>query len=204
MGQPLGARHLPALDAGGARLRLFAAVDVPARHKASVQEAIAPLKAVVPGARWTSPATWHVTVKFFGEVPEPWLEGIREGVGQAAAAGRAVKSRLLDVGAFPSLHRARVLWVGIDDSEGALAGLAERINRECVFVDDRPLHPHLTLARFRVPADVGPVIERLRPFNLDAEPFLVDRVTLFRSYTERSGSRHEVLGEWPLSTGENL
>lgn len=192
------------MDAGGAGLRLFAAVEVPERHKASVKEAIAPLKAIVPGARWTSPATWHVTLKFFGEVPEPWLEGIREGIAQAVAGVQAVGSRLLEVGAFPNARRARVLWLGIDDSSGALAGLAERINRECVFVDDRPLHPHITLARLRVPANLGPVIDRFSPFKLDPAPFHIDRVTLFRSYTGRSGPRYEVLGSWDLSTGHAL
>lgn len=183
---------------------MFAAIDVPSRQKASVEAAIGPMKAVVPGARWTSPATWHVTLKFFGEVPEPWLEGIRQGIGHALAGTGPVESRLMDVGAFPNITRARVLWVGVDDSAGALKALAERINRECVFVEDRPLHAHLTLARLKVPADLRFLIERFGPFDLDRNPFVIDRVTLFRSYTERSGSRYEELGSWALSTGESL
>lgn len=204
MGQPFRFGHLPQVDVGGGRLRLFAAVDVPDRQKASVEAAIGPLKAVVPGARWTSPATWHVTLKFFGEVPEAWLEGILNGIGQATDGAKAVESRLMDIGAFPNPRRARVLWVGIDDSTGALAALAEAINRECVFVEDRPLHTHLTLARLRTPADVGPVMDRFSPFELDPAPFVIDRVTLFRSYTERTGSRYQELGSWPLSPGESL
>ncbi len=200
MGQPLGPGHIQALDAGGAGLRLFVAFDVPGPQKASVEGAIEPLRALLPGARWTSPAAWHVTLKFLGELAADRLPGIREGVGRALASERAVRSRLLDVGAFPTMRRARVLWVGIEDLERALARWADRIASECGVEDDRPLHPHLTLARMKIPASIGPVVDRFRPFDLDRTPFVVERVTLFRSYTERTGSRYEALDEWSFST----
>lgn len=135
------------MDAGGGRrLRLFAAVAVPDRHKESVAESVAPLKALLPGARWTKPATWHVTLKFFGEVPEGRLDDLQQGIGRALVGEPAVESRLQDVGAFPNLKRARVLWAGIEDSRLMLTRFAERIEAECGFPEDRALHPHLTLA----------------------------------------------------------
>lgn len=163
-----------------------------------MEEAIGPLKAVVPAARWTSPVTWHVTLKFFGEVPDQWLAGIQEGIGLSVVGTQPITSRLLDIGAFPDPNRARVLWVGIGDPEGALSGLAERINRDCQFTEDRPLHPHVTLARLRSPAKVGPLFDRFRPLGFEPSSFLIEQVTLYRSYTERTGSRYEVLGEWKL------
>jgi 2'-5' RNA ligase len=199
VGQPGGPGHLPPLDAGGS-LRLFVAVDVPERHRNSIEAAVAPLKAVLPGARWTSPATWHVTLKFFGEVAEDQLGHLKEGIGRAAVGVPAVESRLTEIGAFPSMAKARVLWVGIEDAGSNLARLAERIGTECGLSDDRPLHPHLTLARMKVPAAIAPAVDRFRPYALEEEPFVVDRMTLFRSYTERSGSRYEVLDTWALST----
>jgi 2'-5' RNA ligase len=98
------------------------------------------------------------------------------------------------------MAKARVLWVGIEDAGSHLAGLAERLGTECGLSDDRPLHPHLTLARLKVPAAIGPAVDRFRPYVLEEEAFVIDRVTLFRSFTERSGSRYEVLDTWALST----
>ena len=176
---------------------------------------MAPLKAVLPGARWTVRSTWHVTLKFFGEVPEDRLDSLREGVVRALVGEKAVGSSLLEIGAFPSMARARVLWAGIEDSQLRLARMAERIGAECGIPEDRPLHPHLTLARMKVPAAIGQVVDRFRPFALEREPFVIDKVTLFRShqpvekshqpvekkgYTERTGSRYEVIAEWELST----
>lgn len=182
-------------------------MDVPERHRNSIEAAVAPLKAVLPGARWTSPATWHVTLKFFGEVAEGHLDRLKEGIGRAVAGEPAVESRLTEIGSFPSMAKARVLWVGIEDAGSHLAELAERIGTEIGLSDDRPLHPHLTLARMKVPAAIAPAVDRFRPYPLEEESFVVDRVTLFRSHqpvrkghTVRSGARYEVLDTWALST----
>ena len=172
---------------------------MPEPHRRSVEAAVAPLKAVLPGARWTSQATWHVTLKFFGEISKDALGDLKAGIGRAVAGQPPVESRLTDIGAFPSMAKARVLWAGIDDAGLELARLAEQIGTACGLSEDRPLHPHLTLARLKVPAAIGPAVDRFRPYGLVEEPFLIDRVTLFRSYTERSGSRYEALEKWGLA-----
>lgn len=190
------------MDAGGSTgLRLFIAVDVPESHRRSVEAAVAPLKAVLPGARWTSQATWHVTLKFFGEVPDDRLAAVKGAVGRALEGRRPVESRLTEVGAFPSMVKARVLWVGIEDPDASLARMAGRIGTELGIDQDRPLHPHLTLARMKVPVAIGPAVDRFSPYALETGSFVFDRVTLFRSYTERTGARYEPLQQWLLSTG---
>ena len=66
-------------------LRLFVAVDVPAVVRDFLRNAIRPLHEAIPGARWTRPDAWHITMKFLGSV-EPSLRGWAEGVvGEAAA-----------------------------------------------------------------------------------------------------------------------
>jgi 2'-5' RNA ligase len=55
-------------------------------------------------------------------------------------------------GAFPSLGRARVLWLGVEDQAPtvrAQAVLAERLRAVDLRIEDRPYRPHLTLARLR-------------------------------------------------------
>ena len=103
-------------------LRLFVAFDVPEAQKDSVEEAIAPL--AVPGARWTSRQSWHVTLKFLGATPEERLSEVTGVVEQAASASQPARTSLRDLGAFPSFRRARVLWVGLDDPGAVLAALA--------------------------------------------------------------------------------
>lgn len=56
------------------------------------------------------------------------------------------------VGAFPSLGRARVLWLGLEEALStvrAQAVLVGRLRAAELPVEDRPYRPHLTLARLR-------------------------------------------------------
>lgn len=186
-------------------MRLFAAVEIPQKHLESVHAAVEPLRQALSGARWTAPLNWHVTVKFFGEVPEDRVDELAEAVAGAARSAESMESRLLDVGAFPSLRRARVLWVGIDDPASGLDALAQELSRVSEKpAEKRPLHPHLTLARLKVPVSVEKVVEGCRPFDLDRSPFPIDRITLFRSHLSPRGARYEVLKRFEFSPGPTL
>lgn len=164
----------------------------------SVEQAVGPLRVNLPGARWTAPESWHVTLKFFGEVADPRLEGLKASIADAVTGTGAVESRLTQFGAFPSTRRARVLWVGIEDPMRTLGDLAVRV--EAIWPDRnfRPLHPHLTLARLKQPAPVTELIEAAADFPLNQQPFLVERAILFRSHLSRSGARYEALDYFPF------
>jgi RNA 2',3'-cyclic 3'-phosphodiesterase len=181
------------------RLRLFLAVDVPARQKASVEQAIGPLRPELPGARWVAPEGWHVTLKFFGEVPKERLAEVREKISDAVMNIGAVESQLTDFGAFPNLRRARVLWVGIADPVHVLGDLASRVEAGWPDANPRPLHLHLTLARFNKPARVEWAVDGSPAVNLDRATFLIEKATLFQSHLGRAGARYESLAEFPLS-----
>ncbi len=105
-------------------LRLFVAFEVPKAQKDSVQKAIASV--AVPGARWTSRESWHVTLKFLGATAEERLAEVTGVVEQAASTSQPARTSLQDLGAFPSFRPER-----------------------------RPWTPHLTVARLKVPAAIA-------------------------------------------------
>src|SRR5919202_374434 len=109
-------------------LRLFVAIDVPAEAKAELDATIEPHRASVPGARWTRPEGWHVTVKFLGGTWPRLVGDVESAVEAAAGAARSFRSTLTTVGAFPSPSRPRVLWAGIADPGGGLAGVAKDLD----------------------------------------------------------------------------
>lgn len=186
---------------GGAGLRLFAAIEVPQAQIDSIALALEPLKGLVPGARWTGVDKWHVTLKFFGEVQESALDSIQKAVESAAAGGGPVETNLEALGAFPSLKRARVLWVGLADREGLLSRAAGRIAQGAGMPDEGPFTPHLTLARLKIP---GPALElgkALTPPPWDRAAFTVDRIKLIHSTLGSKGSSYKVLNEFLLVGG---
>ncbi|PWS40443.1 RNA 2',3'-cyclic phosphodiesterase, partial [Streptomyces sp. ZEA17I] len=89
--------------------RLFAAVLPPPSAVAELRTAVAPLRAL-PGARdlrWTRPEDWHVTLAFYGEVPDedvrPELEAR---LGRAAHRTEPFRLRVHGAGHFGG----RALW----------------------------------------------------------------------------------------------
>ena len=123
-----------------------------------IQEAIEPLRPLLPRARWTPVESQHVTLKFIGWVEDRKLDAITEVTSAVAAAHPAADMALTGLGAFPSSKRVRVLWAGIDDPKGLGAALAHELSARPralgVEREDRAFTPHLTLARLRDPRHV--------------------------------------------------
>lgn len=179
-------------------LRLFVAIDVSEEIQDEVDRAIAPWREAFPKARWAPRGNRHVTLKFLGQT-WPRLRGwVPEQVGAVAVASWPFDTRLTGLGAFPSAGRARVLWVGLDDDDGRMGGLATALD-EALAKELRPetraFAPHLTVARseppVRLPEGFG--LTRVEPIS-----FRVDHLTLFRSHLQRPAPRYEPLGVFPL------
>jgi 2'-5' RNA ligase len=178
-------------------MRLFAAIDPPA-------EVIAALAQTVPAddrLRWVPPEQWHITLAFYGEVADATVPELEERLRRAAARTRPLRLSLAGAGTFPSGTRpARVLWCGIEGDRPGLIRLAERVSaagrRSGIPVEERPLRPHLTLARVRgQPVDLHSVVEELSSF---ASPeWTAGSLHLVRSHLGRPVV-HERRGTWQL------
>lgn len=187
---------------GGDRLRLFIAVEVPEAHKLSIERAIQKLRMALPQARWTPRESWHATVKFLGEVPDDRFDDVVRVARKVTSEASSTESHLTEVGAFPSLRRARVLWVGLDDSSVALAKLAKtlesRYGRRGFRKESRDLHPHLTLARLRVPRPLASEVEEAGPYKLEPSSFPISEAVLYRSHLSPKGATYEVIEKFSL------
>lgn len=182
-------------------LRLFAAVDVPERAKDSVVAATEPWRERFPEGRWVRPENWHVTVKFLGRTWPRLVDWVVRESRTAAAGIRPFRLGLDGLGVFPGPGRARVLWAGLDDPEGGLRALAaaveERLGREFP-PEKRPFSAHLTVARFDPPVPMRDHAEKLSGTRVEAEPFRVGNLTLYRSHLSPRGARYEPLERFPL------
>ncbi len=187
-------------------MRLFAAAALPralADEAARWTAALAADPATGRGVRWVRSEGLHLTLHFFGEVPE----GERARVSAALAAGVAAAPGTFDLvleglGAFPSAARPRVIWLGAGEGAARLvrlqAAVSAAVSAEGFPVDARPFHPHLTLGRCegRPPAGLPGAIDAARGRRLGR--FLVEVLTLYRSDLAPGGSRHTPLETWRL------
>jgi RNA 2',3'-cyclic 3'-phosphodiesterase len=184
-------------------LRLFVAVDMPEEAKGALEQAINPWRERLGAGRWVARDNWHVTLKFLGRT---WPRLLPE----VEAAGRDVAGTVVPfqvgfsgLGVFPGPSRARVLWAGLDDPRGHLAGLAEGLDAALVeefAPEKRAFTPHLTVARFNPPTPMREHAEALADTAIDAPQFVVDRLVLYRSHLSPRGARYEALEEFPVGS----
>jgi 2'-5' RNA ligase len=132
-----------------ATVRVFIALAPPDDAKQELEQALRSAYDAHPQMRWNRIEDWHITLAFLGELPREAVAGLRPPLAALAARKAPLLLSLRGGGHFDE----RVLWSGIGgDVEGLhlLAGEVRALVAEHgVPFTDRPLNPHLTLARSR-------------------------------------------------------
>ncbi|GHI85260.1 RNA 2',3'-cyclic phosphodiesterase [Streptomyces xanthophaeus] len=130
-------------------VRVFIALAPPDEAKEELARELRPAYEAYPGMRWNRIEDWHITLAFLGELPVATVPLLRPPLAELAAARRPLELALGGGSHFGE----RVLWSGIEgDLEGLhrLAADVRTVVKECgIAFEDRPLRPHLTLARSR-------------------------------------------------------
>jgi RNA 2',3'-cyclic 3'-phosphodiesterase len=133
----------------------FVAIDVAPAVREALDAAIAPVRECRPGYAWTDPLGWHVTLAFLGALPATAVRGVVDVVEQAVAVVETEGGppRWLMLGGATSFG-GRVLVARVEDEpEGRVAALGvcvqSALHAAGYAVQQRPVRPHLTLARAR-------------------------------------------------------
>jgi 2'-5' RNA ligase len=170
-------------------LRLFAALEIPP----DIAEALTRRQKGVPGARWSPLDNLHVTLRFFGETPEPLAAELDSELDRIADG--PVELALEGVGAFGEGADLRVLWAGVAENPRLrqLAARCETAARRAGLKPDSRLYkPHVTLAYLRRP-DPARVAAWIQGHNLlKSPPFTVASFGLYSSWPGDGGSRYDL------------
>lgn len=171
-------------------MRAFVAVFPPPE----VQRALIEAAEVHPAFRPTAPQRVHLTLKFLGEVPPGVLTQIKAALEPIRNEHEPFDVVTSDFGAFPSPHRARILWAGLDaGASSLLQALAEsieaRLEPEGFAREGRPFVPHMTLGRARRPTPFGPA-------SLPKLQFTVSGVDLVQSRHGATGVEYSTLARY--------
>ena len=179
--------------------RLFIAIELPAHVRKRLSEHIARLRTAVPEARasWAREETLHLTLKFLGDTPLTQVERLSQATQRAANTVGPFEVIIGSRGAFPPNGQPRVLWIGIEDPSGQLALLHQVLEDECAQAglarEQRPFHPHLTIARLRKPQGSRRLAQVHKEMGFDPETVLVSDLALIRSELRSEGSRHTAI-----------
>ena len=180
--------------------RAFVALKPPEDVLAAVAAAVEPARSVRAGLRWEQRERYHLTVPFLGPVPA--LAPVVDGLARVLRDRPRFSFRLGGAGAFPKPGRARVVWIGAAAGGDELVGLATAVATGLRPVGHEPdrqaFHPHLTVARLKVPDNVADVLAAIGAEAV-GEAFTVGEIVLYRSELSSKGPTYTVLERFPLA-----
>jgi 2'-5' RNA ligase len=174
------------------QIRSFIAVELPDELK---------------GVKWVNPYSIHLTLKFLGNINIDRTNAIVRAMQASAQVIRPFHLEVKDLGVFPNLRRAQVIWVGVRGELDLLIKLQQHLESKLTQLghpaEARHFSPHLTLARLRNQAsskerqNLGELISNTK-FKA-AYSIEVKTISLMRSHLTREGAIYNQISSVELN-----
>jgi RNA 2',3'-cyclic 3'-phosphodiesterase len=133
-------------------VRLFLAVELNPHERRAIRQATAPMRKAASEARWVAEENLHLSIKFFGELPDTAPAELTELLAPVGASHQPFDLRVSGLGAFPNLRSPRVVWMGVQH-DPRLELMHHDVESACAAhgypLDARAFRPHITIARVR-------------------------------------------------------
>ena len=187
-------------------LRALIAVEMPLHIREAVSTAAAPLQeGIGPAVRWVPMENLHLTLKFLGDVSPANVEMLCQMLHAEADLFHCFDLRLNGLGAFPSLKRPRVIYIGIQAPatlEALQRGIDSSSRRLGYESEERGFSPHLTIGRVKqnvTSVEQQAIRRALEGTRIDSlGSARVDSVHLYKSDLKPTGSVYTRLYSAPL------
>lgn len=183
-------------------MRLFVGIALSPEVVEALERLSRHLRTADDKLRWTSPETWHITLQFLGEATAAQYECVVPRL--SAIRAPEVPVWLSGTGVF---DRAGVFWAGVNVSP-ELRALEKQVlsaTGRCGFAaEERPYHPHVTLARAKGDERVR-VLRRLQSRvkqQVEFPSFKASEFLLYESFLGAGGTRHEIRERFELGRAQ--
>jgi RNA 2',3'-cyclic 3'-phosphodiesterase len=176
--------------------RLFAAIDLDEAALGFVEATIARLRDAGLEARFQPREKWHATVAFLGAVEVERYAQIVSSLRSAAAKCDAFALTLDQLGAFPSMQRPRVVWIGCSGEQPAYALLSGEVRNAMAavgFAFENDAVAHVTLCRLREHHVKVPAIELPAAVSTP-----IDSLSLYQSIPDGRTTRYALRERFAL------
>lgn len=157
--------------------------------------------------RWVRGTSFHLTLRFFGEIDEAQYQAIVSCVSDVVATFAPIPVRAGSLGVFPNWRQPRVLWAGMEPKDPTLHQLFQELDQALDAAglgqhDKLAFHPHITLARIRSsPPHLLSKQLSSEQGKVWGQDFVMSTLILFCSELSPSGAVYTPLHQWPLGDG---
>lgn len=189
--------------------RAFIAIELPKNIYLQLENVLETLQSKIRGnvVRWVPAQNIHLTLMFLGDVSQSNVSLINDSLRSETSLTPPMEISLGGIGAFPSMNRPRVIWVGVEapanlfSLQRRIAGAMERLGYK---KEDRPFSPHLTMgriSRFGTTTEIRRVGEELNQVKIGFLGIaVVQYIHLYRSDLNPGGPRYNKIMSFRLSS----
>ena len=170
-------------------MRLFIAIDCEQLNGYFLE-----LQNNIPNADLTLTKSFHLTLKFLGDVQTNTTEKILETLNEISYTKFSFK--LDKVGHFETYGKVNVLWIGIKPEEKVIE-LQKEIDKKLspYFSKEKDFKPHVTLARIKHVESKKEFLEKFNSIEIDKKEVKVNEVQLMQSTMDSNGPIYTVIGK---------
>lgn len=186
--------------------RLFVAVDVRLSEPFQVLSAQLKQQLCLDKVVWVDDKLHHLTLRFLGQTPEPYILPLKQALTKLAAENHAFSLEMNKLGVFGSKHSPQVIWLGFQDFE-PFRQLFLQLEPQLSAIGFEPNYgnfvPHLTLGRIKQIQNkkrFWELVTALQP--KESQVVRVDSLLLIQSRLTPQGPIYRVLERYPLRKGK--
>ena len=188
----------------GDRIRAFIAIPLPREVIDQARKLQDQLREEGLRMRWTRPEAMHLTLKFLGDIDRARSAEIEKALAAVGGPGGPLALAAKGLGVFPTVKKARVLWMGIAGKTHLLLAIHSRLEGQLAALGFQPekrrFNAHLTLARAREPLDPRRLVSCIESIGgFKAVPFEARQIVLYQSELKPEGAVYTALASGDLS-----
>lgn len=184
-------------------MRFFIALEIPEQSKEQLSQVQAKLAGLIPHFKRTDPDKLHLTITFIGEQPDSMVAPLTEIITKSVDQIPPFSMTPAYLDGFPTLHHAKIVWVGVKGDIDKLFIIRERIKDGLVKLnldtDERRFIPHIALGKvsnFILSPTQEMEFEKIELQKF--EPIKVGSIKLFESVPDKGLHSHNTLAEIKL------
>ncbi|WP_233590512.1 RNA 2',3'-cyclic phosphodiesterase [Legionella qingyii] len=184
-------------------LRVFFAILLPKETQVRLSKSLKTLQHIMPSEyiRWVHIEKMHITLQFFGNLPQDQLMTVTESVGTAIKNAPAFQLEFGPMEWFPTLRHPKILSLSVQP-QATLATLADTIGRALIAlnipIETRPFRGHLTMGRLIRRGMRYELLEVIKKTTIPA--ITVNKIHLIESRSEKGVQNYYPLAEFKLAS----
>ncbi|MDO8429707.1 MAG: RNA 2',3'-cyclic phosphodiesterase [Candidatus Daviesbacteria bacterium] len=184
-------------------MRFFIALEIPEESRQDIENIQRQIQKIIPHLKLTGSHKFHLTIAFIGDQDEECKDALINLIKESTANIPPFEVSPAYLDGFPSLHSAKVFWLGVKGDIDKLMILRERIKdglkRLHLEIDERRYIPHIAIAKaadFQMTDSEEASLQELMLKPL--QPFTIDSIKLFESIPQEGFHDHNTLAEIKL------